>query len=69
MCYKPLPGWLIWAYKPSQAVIGLVMAYKELPRVEIQDGIKLNRIFSHNFLELSTLSLCKPLIFANILRS
>jgi hypothetical protein len=37
MRYKLLAGWLIWAYKPSQAVIGLVMACKELPRVETQD--------------------------------
>jgi hypothetical protein len=40
MCYKPLAGRLIWRYKPSQAVIGLVMACKELPRVETQHRIK-----------------------------
>jgi hypothetical protein len=39
MCYKPLAGRLIWAYKSSQAVIGLVMACKELPKVETQDHI------------------------------
>jgi hypothetical protein len=39
MCYKPLAGQLIWAYKPSQAVIRLVMACKELPKVGTQDRI------------------------------
>jgi hypothetical protein len=34
MCCKPLAGRLIWAYKPSQAVIGLVIACKELPKVQ-----------------------------------
>jgi hypothetical protein len=40
MCYKPLAGRLIWRYEPSQAVIRLVMACKELPRVETQHRIK-----------------------------
>ncbi|KAJ7733996.1 hypothetical protein DFH07DRAFT_780423 [Mycena maculata] len=39
MCYKLLAGWLILAYKPSQTVIGLVLACEELPRVEIHDRI------------------------------
>jgi hypothetical protein len=62
MRYKPLAGWIIWAYKPSQAVIGLVMACKELPRVETpRPQQQLHKFFSDNFLDLSSLCLFKPL--------